>query len=69
MKILILFTITFLIYSCTYHSVSMNGETDNKDGKACLNKFYAAIGDEKFDSVDSTVGDSLKQLAGSHGIS
>jgi len=69
MKKLILLIIPFLIYSCTSNNVYINRESDNNEGKIFLNKFYNKIADKNFEAVDSMVGDSLKQLAGTNGIS
>jgi len=69
MKKLILLIIPILIYSCTSNNVYINRESDNKEGKIFLNKFYKKIADKNFEAVDSMVGDSLKQLAGNNGIS
>jgi hypothetical protein len=69
MKKLILLIIPILIYSCTSNNIYINRESDNKEGKIFLNEFYKKIADTNFEAVDSMVGDSLKQLAGTNGIS
>jgi hypothetical protein len=69
MKKLILLIIPILINCCTYHNIDINQETDNNEGKAFLNKFYHKISDRDFEGVDAMVADTLKHLAGSHGIS
>ncbi|WP_158798247.1 hypothetical protein [Pedobacter sp. L105] len=69
MKKFILLRIPIFIYSCTSNSVYINRESDNKQGKILLNKFYKKIANKKFETVDSMVGDSIKQLSGANGIS
>jgi hypothetical protein len=69
MKKLVFLIIPVLMYSCTFNNVYINRETDNNDGKAFLNQFYKKIANGNFQDVDSMVGDSLKQLAGTNGIS
>ena len=69
MKKLPLLIIATLIYSCTSNNVYINQEPDNDEAKIFLNKFYKKIVDKNFEAVDSMVGDSLKQLAGTNGIS
>lgn len=61
--------IVSLTGACTFNNVAINQEADNQDGKVFLNEVYKKISTKDFDEVDSLVGDSLKQLAGSHGIS
>ncbi len=61
--------IVSLTGACTFNNVAINQEADNQDGKVFLNEVYKKISTKDFDEVDTLVGDSLKQLAGSHGIS
>ena len=69
MKILKVLILLSLITSCTFNNVTINQEADKEDGKAFLNEFYKRINDKDFEGVDGMVCDSLKLLAGNHGIS
>lgn len=66
---IILIASFFLLGSCTYNNVYINRQQDNVEGKAFLKKFYSKIANKNYEDVDKMVGDSLKQLAGTNGIS
>ena len=66
---LILMSLILLTYACTNSNVYINRQQDNDEGKAFLNKFYSNVINKNYESVDGMVGDSLKQLAGTNGIS
>jgi hypothetical protein len=65
----ILITLIFLLGSCTHNNVYINRLQDNVEGKVFLKKFYSNIENKNYEDVDQMVGDSLKQLAGTYGIS
>ena len=65
----VLITSMFLTGACTFNNVYLNREDDNSEGKVFLNKLYSNITNKNYEGVDEMVGDSLKQLAGSNGIS
>ncbi|MBB6129402.1 hypothetical protein [Mucilaginibacter lappiensis] len=69
MKNLILLIILVSVTSCTFNNVAINQEADNKDGKAFLNEFYGKINTRDFEGAEVMIGDSLKKMAGDHGIS
>jgi hypothetical protein len=65
----ILIASILLTGGCTFNNVYINRKQDNNEGKALLNKFYSNVSSKNYKGVDDMVSDSLKQLAGTDGIS
>ncbi len=56
------------VSACTFNSTYINREADNNEGKVFLKRFYANVAHNNYQGLDDMVGDSLRQLAGPHGL-
>lgn len=66
---IILVLLNVLTSACTFNNVTINKEEDKRDGKLFSNKSYSNVNQKNYNNLDGMVGDSLKLLAGSDGVS